>query len=91
MPKVTIQTKFYTITQNNSGGYFDHNPEKGIGYGLCVEAIDVKDAESRIRRIINNYPESGSCPCCGNRWSIYIWDEDGTEEPSMYGEPLRGG
>lgn len=45
MPEHTIQTKFFTENQNNSGGDFDHNPEAGIGYRLCVEARDAAEAE----------------------------------------------
>lgn len=81
---------FYTISQNNSGGYFDHEPTKGIGYALCVEAVSKADAEARLEAIVDSYAQGGDCPCCGDRWSIYIWKEDGTPEPMLYGEPLRG-
>ncbi len=91
MAKRTVETKFWTITQNNSGGYFDHNPEKGIGYALSVEALDKADAEGRLARIIDSYGQSGSCPCCGDRWSVFLWKEDGANEPELYGKPLRGG
>lgn len=86
-----MSATFWTITQNNSGGYFDHDAEKGIGYAICVEAIDKADAERRLRAVIENYPESGDCPCCGARWSIYFWEDEGDDQPKLYDEPLKGG
>lgn len=84
-------SRFWTFTQNNSGGIFDHAPEKGVGYAICVEARSDKEAAARARIIIDSYPASYDCPCCGDRWSLYTWDEEGNEEPSLYGEPLKGG
>lgn len=91
MPTRVFQTKFWAISQNNSGGSFDHDPEKGIGYIICVEALDEKDAEHRLRAIIGGYPASYDCPCCGPRWSIWFCGDDGSDEPEKYGEPLTGG
>lgn len=85
-----VATKFWTISQNNSGGIFDHDPEKGVGYAICVEAVDEAHAEGRLSQIIRSYPASYDCPCCGDRWSIYFFSDDGTEEPTKYGEPLSG-
>lgn len=88
----TVQTRFYTVNQNNSGGSFDRVPEHGIGYSVCVEAVDADHARGRVKRIIDSYPDRGyDCPCCGDRWSIYFWDESGTERPERYEEPLTGG
>ena len=86
-----MKTKFFTQHQNNSGGIFDHDPKVGIGYAVCVEAIDTDHADSRLGKIVGSYYASGDCPCCGERWSISFWDEDGADEPSNYSRPLRGG
>lgn len=83
--------RFWTITQNNSGGIFDHDAEKGIGYAVCVEARSVAEAEGRLKRIIDSYPASYDCPCCGDRWSVWFYDDDGGEQPELYDKPLRGG
>lgn len=91
MPQVTINTKFWSTSQNNSGGKFDHDPAKGIGYCIAVEATDVEDARRRLEAIIESYPASYDCPCCGERWSIWLSADEGTEEPTHYGEPLSGG
>lgn len=85
-----VETRFWTVTQNNSGGIFDHDPAKGIGYALCVEAVDANHARGRMERIADSYPASYDCPCCGDRWSFYLYG-DGDEEPRLYSEPLRGG
>lgn len=95
MPTRTVETKFWTENQNNSGGSFDHVPSHGIGYRLCVEATSKRDAELRMQQIIDNYPGRGyDCSCCGQRWSLWLYEEDGTEAPSNYGDvtnPLTGG
>lgn len=91
MPTRQIETRFWTITQNNSQGVFDHDPEHGIGYALCVEALNQADAEARLDRIINGYDQGPYCPCCGERWSVWFWQDEGSEQPEKYGEPLTGG
>lgn len=88
----TVATRFYTVSQNNSGGGFDHNPAAGIGYAVCVEAVDEDHAKGRLRRITDYYAGKGyDCPCCGERWSLWIDEDDASEQPTMYGEPLKGG
>ncbi len=87
----SVQTKFFTVGQNNSGGIFDHDHDKGVGYKICVEAVDETHAKARLREIIESYPASYDCPCCGDRWSLWFDDDDGTEEPEAYGKPLTGG
>lgn len=85
-----VTARFWTITQNNSGGIFDHDAKAGIGYGLCVEAISADEADGRMREIYSSYAASYDCPCCGDRWSTYLYG-DGDEEPTLYGKPLTGG
>lgn len=86
-----ITTRFWTFKQNNSGGIFDHDPDKGIGYAIAVEAVDLDHATARARKIVEIYPASYDCPCCGERWSLWVWPEDGEEVPELYGQPIRGG
>jgi len=88
---MSAPSKFWTIVQNNSGGIFDHDAEKGIGYGLCVEAVDQDHASGKLQRLVESYPASYDCSCCGDRWSIYFFGDDGTDEPELYGRPLEGG
>lgn len=94
MPKRVTTTKFFTFGQYNSGGSFDHDPEAGIGYNVCVEARDAADAKARAEQIgvyFNGCDTGMDCPCCADRWFDCLDDSDGTEEPEKYGEPLKGG
>ena len=60
-----IQTKFYEFSQNNSGGYFD--VDENVCHRVIIEAMDEKHAVALFEPMIEN--QSGSCPCCGDRWS----------------------
>lgn len=76
-----VQTKFYKFSQNNSGGSFDINDEKGIGPIVIIEALNVDDANNRAERIgiyFNGIENGLDCSCCGSRWSE-VWDDDGTD------------
>lgn len=90
---MTVETKFFTFDQNNSGGSFDHDEASGIGYRVCVEAVDAAHAISRAQVIgvyFNGCDDGRDCPCCGDRWSDYV--DGGTDEPTAYGDrPLAGG
>ena len=96
MPTATVTTKFYTFIQNNSGGSFDHDPDAGIGYRVAIEALNAKDAARRAEDIgiyFNGCDTGQDCSCCGDRWSDWLVDDDGTETPTNgYGEdPIKGG
>ncbi len=87
----TIETKWFYFSQNNSGGSFDEEPEKGIGTDVFIEAVDAAHANDRAEDLgIYFYGcESGrDCPCCGNRWAP-VDDSDGGSEPCIYGMPLK--
>ena len=60
-----IQTKFYEFSQNNSGGHFD--VDENVCHRVIIEAMDEKHAVALFEPMIEN--QSGSCPCCGDRWS----------------------
>ena len=79
---------WYYFDQNNSGGSFDHDPSRGIGYGLFVEANSADEANSRAEDIGLYFDGYGDCECCGNRWSS-AWRDDGNPEPTRYGERWR--
>lgn len=69
--KRTIDTKFYEFSQNNSGGRFD--VDENVCRKVIIEAIDASHAQGIFEPMIEN--QSGSCPCCGDRWSSYDPDE----------------
>lgn len=88
MPIKTIKTLFYHFSQNNSGGYFITDTNNGVGEHMIIEARSPEDAWDRLREIGDkvggfwNY-----CDCCGERWHDY--SEEGTEIPTIYGEPAN--
>jgi len=79
-----IKTKFYTTMQNNSGGYFIVNDD--VAQYVIVEARSFSEARRLLEDITEDY--SKYCPCCGERWSSWFHDNDGTEKPTIYGVPL---
>ncbi|MGG1662479.1 DUF7296 family protein [Brevibacillus sp. NRS-1366] len=81
-----INTAFFHIRQNNSGGYFIENDDVAIN--LIIEAVNAKEAERKMYEITADY--SQYCSCYGERWSCWIDDDDGTDEPTVYGEQLDG-
>lgn len=87
--KRTIDTKFFTYSQNNSGGYFDLDKTRGIASIVIIEAVDYQDANSRAETIGLYFGGEGDCPCCGDRWYDAYDNDDGTDEPTIYGDPLE--
>jgi hypothetical protein len=80
-------SKFFTYNQNNSGGHFVINKERGIGEYVIVEAMNSNDADARAESIglyFNGVEDGMDCGCCGDRW--YSPYDDGSEEPLIYGQ-----
>ena len=64
-------TKFFEFQQNNSGGefIFDHN--KGIGVNVIIEAFNADHANKiAIKKglYFNGVICQIDCGCCGDRW-----------------------
>lgn len=77
--------KFYTVRQNNSGGYFINNDD--VGEYVVVQANSPKQAENIVEKII--YDHSEYCECCGERWWVNFDNEDGEDFISnSYGEEI---
>ena len=79
---------FFTFGQNNSGGGFDYNETSGISHFVIVEADSAKEAIASAEEIGLYFDGEGDSPCWGDRWSDYMDDEDGTEEPTIYDKPV---
>jgi len=78
---------FLTFNQNNSGGSFDFSETAGITHYVIVEAATLADGISRAEDIgiyFNGCSSGRDCSCCGDRWSE-PWDDDFTDEPTVYG------
>lgn len=67
------ERRFYHYHQNNTGGRFQYNPDRGISVDVYIEANSVKEANERAKRIGIYFDGYGDCSCCGNRW--YSIDE----------------
>lgn len=82
--KREIETKFYEFNQNNSGGSFD--VDENVCHRVIIEAIDANHALAIFEPMIEN--QSGSCHCCGDRWSTYDPDEIKLYEWKEKGYPV---
>lgn len=80
---------FFEYNQNNSGGGFDFDAERGITHYVIVEADDAEHANYRAERIGLYFDGAGDCACCGNRWSAQWGSDEGDEVPCIYGEPVQ--
>lgn len=61
-----MKTKFYEFSQNNSGGSFD--VDENVCHRVIIEAKSEEEAIAIFEPMIEN--QSGSCPCCGDRWYV---------------------
>lgn len=80
----TTQTKFYEFNQNNSGGHFD--VDENVCHLVIIEAMDEKHAVALFEPMIEN--QSGSCPCCGDRWSPEYANEINLDKYKEKGYPV---
>lgn len=82
---------FFTMSQNNSGGYFVEDDDAGVCEYVIIEADSAKDAAEKLDKIGDSVDGFHNfCPCCGERWSAeWLNDDDGDEQPSIYGEPIE--
>lgn len=84
------KTKFYTFTQNNSGGSFVIDEYSGICGYVIIEAnshIQANEIALNIGLYFDGCDSGIDCSCCGDRW--YEVDEDYSEiTPCIYGESV---
>jgi hypothetical protein len=82
---------FYTFNQNNSGGSFVFDEDRGLSTHVIVEA-DSADAANDIAESIGIYFNGCDlgidCTCCGNRWGA-VYETQGESEPSIYALTIR--
>lgn len=81
--------KFYIFNQNNSGGSFHHDSIAGIGYDVCIEAENAKEANIKAESIglyFNGCENDIDCGCCGDRWHR-VSDAGSQDDP----DDCRGG
>lgn len=81
--------KWFTFDQNNSGGSYIVN-DKVDAY-VIIQAHNADEANELAQRIgiyFNGVAEGYDCECCGNRWYRMYSDDQGTDEPEIYGNPI---
>ena len=76
--------KWFMFDQNNSGGSFVQNDV--VCEYVGIQARNAAEAISTAQTLFEPY--SDYCPCCGERWSYDVEDDDGTDVPSIYGESI---
>lgn len=79
---------FYEYNQNNSGGGFDFDADRGITHYVIIEAGSADEANERAELVGLYFDGEGDCECCGNRWSE-AWESEGDDVPSIYGTPIQ--
>lgn len=73
---------FYTYDQNNSGGSFVFDADRGISSVVIVEADSAAEADGHAEKIGLYFDGAGDCECCGDRWyNAY----EGHALPTIYG------
>lgn len=80
---IEVDLKWFHFGQNNSGGSFVVN--ENCAPDVWVQARNAKEAVGRAEAFMDN---GDSCPCCGDRWSFWMDDSDGTEVPMRYETPV---
>lgn len=86
-----MTTKFYTYSQNNSGGSFTISEERGICEYVIIEAANAGQANARAEEIglyFYGCEDGYDCPCCGDRWHP-AFESSGSDVPSICGEPVE--
>ena len=77
---------FYTLVQNNSGGFY--LKDKNVDEYVIIEAENLMQFNSIANKILEDYQYF--CPCCGLRWEEeLVEEEDGEKEPMIYEEPVE--
>ena len=77
--------KWFHFCQNNSGGSFDIDDERGIGPQVWIEADDADHANYRAGRLgiyFDGVSKGRDCSCCGDRW-YEAWSDDGEDRPNL--------
>jgi hypothetical protein len=83
-------SKFFEFSQNNSGGSFVFDKDRGLTHYVIIEAENADQASARAQDTgiyFNGCDEGTDCPCCGDRWYEPYGDE-GTDKPEIYGQPF---
>lgn len=82
----TVETKFWEFSQNNSGGGFLTDHDRGISHFVIIEAQNADEANLRAKGVgiyFDGCETNQDCSCCGDRW--YEASGSGDDLPTLYG------
>jgi hypothetical protein len=82
--------RFFEFSQNNSGGSF--HTDKNVCHRLFIEADSLDSAVSKAEELgcyWDGVRDGLDCPCCGDRWSVPWWKEEGYDYPYDYASKDR--
>ena len=82
---------FYHFNQNNSGGYFTIDENRGITHHVVIEADNASEANQDAKEIgiyFEGCYTGRDCNCCGDRWHE-VDEDDGEEVPAICGTPVQ--
>jgi hypothetical protein len=82
---IEVDLKWFNFSQNNSGGYFITNDV--VACEVLIQARNAAEAIERAERIFEGHSEY--CDCCGERWSFWVDDKDGTDAPEIAGTAIH--
>jgi hypothetical protein len=83
----TVETRFFTFGQNNSGGGFDLTDD--VTHYVIVEAENAHAANAKLESIggyFNGCEADIDCYCCGDRWYAKGDEEAGEPVPLIWGQ-----
>ena len=76
---------FYLFDQDNIGGSFTFDENRGITNLVIIEADKASHANQYAKEIGICF---GDYDYCSGRWDE-VWEEDGEEFPTIYGTPIQ--
>jgi hypothetical protein len=90
VPKMEVaKLKWFNFHQNNSGGSWV--VDNDVDTNVIVQAHNADEANQLAQRIgiyFNGVEDGTDCECCGDRWSSIWSNDEGTDVPSVYGDPV---
>ena len=79
--------KWFTFHQNNSGGLF--TIDDTVDVSVIIQANCADEANELAQRVgiyFDGVADGCDCECCGDRWYKVFDDDQGTDEPEIYGQ-----
>lgn len=81
--------RYYTFTQNNSGGHFDFDND--LSLFVIIEADNSYEANKKAESLgmyFDGCDKGIDCGCCGDRW-YSVDDRDYNEKPLIYNDEIN--